>query len=86
LVIDTPTRAHLPPLIDAFSSSAFLRQFQKGESDSGQVESEYVLRTVFHLCGDSVLEDPRYIDFMNNFEPDTYVSIRRDYICNKVLV
>ena len=40
------------------------------------------LRAIYHLCGDGVLEDPRYKDFLNGFGPHVHVrrSIRFMYI------
>jgi hypothetical protein len=32
------------------------------------------MRTVFHLCGEGVLEDDRYKTFMSEFGPDVHVS------------
>ena len=65
--MDIPTPGHIPPLVSSFSASPFYSRFCDGLPAR---ESENLVRTVFHTLGDGVLEDPRYIDFMNKFGPD----------------
>lgn len=70
LVLDVPTRAHIPSLVAAFNDSPLYRKFR---STSPEHTSEIAVRSIFHICGPGVLEDKRYIDFMNGFVPDAQV-------------
>ena len=68
LLLDTPTLAHIPDLLAGFADGGpFAKYHQVGSKD-------YVLKVVYHLCGDDVLEDERYKSFMNQFGPDVHVS------------
>ena len=73
LVLDIPTPSHIPSLITSFVDSAFFSQFRT-QPTKGDGESEYAMRTIFHLCGDAVLNDFRYRIFMSGFPSDTHVS------------
>lgn len=72
LILDIPTRGHITPLITSFEESpTFVRFLSPTEKDI----DECSVRVVFHICGDDVLEDERYISFMNRFGPDVQVSL-----------
>jgi ribonuclease Z len=73
--LDIPTKGHIPSLVSAFDKSPFYAKFR-----STRVEDlgEYAVRSVFHICGDGVLEDERYVAFMNGFAPHVDV---RDISC-----
>lgn len=72
LVLDVPTCGHIRPLMTSFEESSFFAKFR-----SQRVEdiAEYTVRVVFHMCGDGILEDQRYMEFMNGFAPDVQVSL-----------
>lgn len=72
IILDTPTLAHISPLISSFTESAFFAKFRSGSEDDGK--AEYTVRVVFHLCGNSVLEDERYKMFMNGFAAGVHAS------------
>ena len=72
MVLDIPTKAHIPSLLSAFDTSPFYAQFRSTRPED---LAAYVVRSVFHICGDGVLEDDRYIAFMNGFAPSAHVSI-----------
>ncbi|KIJ09075.1 hypothetical protein PAXINDRAFT_172647 [Paxillus involutus ATCC 200175] len=76
LVLDTPTLAHIPGLVSGFADSEpFARYLWKYTEGS----KEHMVRAVFHLCGENVLEDERYKAFMNGFGPEVHhvVASRR---------
>ncbi|KAF9239242.1 hypothetical protein BU15DRAFT_88045 [Melanogaster broomeanus] len=76
LLLDTPTLAHIPGLLSGFADSApFARYLWKYAEGS----KEHVVRAIFHLCGEDVLEDEHYKSFMNDFGPEVHhiVSSRR---------
>ena len=71
IVVDIASPDQIPELVEYFTQSPFYRQFQsKSEKDA----QEYTVSVVHHVCGDDVLEDPRYKEFMNNFSEATHVS------------
>ncbi|KAJ7089838.1 hypothetical protein B0H15DRAFT_273688 [Mycena belliarum] len=69
LVLDVPSPAYIPSLISSFEQSPF---YSKLRSTCPQDLAEFAVRSIFHLCGDGVLEDARYIQFMNGFPSTTY--------------
>lgn len=68
LLLDTPTLAHIPGLLSGFADGGPFAKYQQVDS------KDHVVRVVYHLCGDDVLEDERYKVFMNQFGPDVHVS------------
>jgi ribonuclease Z len=72
LVLDIPTKAHILPLLSAFDTCPFYAKFRSTRPED---IAAYVVRSVFHICGDGVLEDERYIAFMNGFASSVHVSI-----------
>ena len=70
IILDTPTSGHIPSLTSSFSESPFFSQFCEAGS------SDYVVRVIFHMCGDGVLEDERYKAFMRGFCPDVRVCFK----------
>ncbi|KAF8887345.1 hypothetical protein BD779DRAFT_1527626 [Infundibulicybe gibba] len=64
VVLDVPTPSHIKSLISSFANSPF---FSKLRSTNPEDHKDYVVRTIFHICGDGVLEDPRYLAFMDGF-------------------
>ena len=73
IILDVATPDQIPELMSHFTESPFYRQFRsKDEKDAEQ----YCVSAVFHLCGDEVLEDPMYKEFMSGFPETTNVSVR----------
>ena len=76
LLFDTPTLAHISPLLSSFVDSGhFAKYLWNHAKDSKQ----HKVRAIFHLCGDEVLEDERYKRFMNDFGPEVHVCIQIIY-------
>lgn len=69
MVFDVPTRAHISSLASAFEEAAFYKQFLAAEHGK-----EYIVHSVYHLCGQGVLEDTRYKALLAKFHPDVNVS------------
>ncbi|KAI0341479.1 hypothetical protein BDW22DRAFT_1359055 [Trametopsis cervina] len=79
MVIDVPNQDYISSLSTGFTESSFYRQFWSKSED------EYSVSTIFHLCGEGVLEDPRYQDFMNRFpESVHHVIAAREYAPDNV--
>ncbi|KAJ6561082.1 hypothetical protein DFH09DRAFT_1035940 [Mycena vulgaris] len=72
LVLDVPSPAYIPSLISSFDKSPF---YAKLRSTRAPDLAEFVVRSVFHICGEGVLEDTRYIQFMNGFPSTTHHMI-----------
>lgn len=70
LVLDIPAPSHIDSLASSFVDSSFYAQFRSRRPEDIK---EYAVRSIFHICGDGVLEDPRYTTFMNGFAPDVHV-------------
>ena len=71
LVLDTPTLDHIHALSSSFTESPFFAKFRSKRPED---ISNHVVRIVFHICGDGILEDERYKAFMSGFGPDVSVS------------
>lgn len=69
MVFDVPTQAHIPSLASAFEESTFYKQFLA----AGHA-NEYTVHSIYHLCGQAVLEDTRYKALLAKFHPDVNVS------------
>ncbi|KAJ7272678.1 hypothetical protein B0H12DRAFT_1043818 [Mycena haematopus] len=77
IVLDVPSAAYIPSLISSFEQSPFYAKFRSTRPED---LAAFVVRTVFHLCGDGVLEDARYIEFMNGFPPTAHhIVSSREY-------
>lgn len=63
LILDIPTPLHIPSLLSSFQNPFYARFHSQKPEDV----QEYSVGTVFHICGKNVLEDERYIAFMNGF-------------------
>ncbi|RPD65585.1 hypothetical protein L226DRAFT_479775 [Lentinus tigrinus ALCF2SS1-7] len=82
LILDVPTPAHIPSLLASFTESPF---FAKYRSKAADVRKEYPMHAVYHLCGEGVLEDERYKEFMNGFSEETHHLISsREYTPDKI--
>ncbi|KAJ7573869.1 hypothetical protein C8J56DRAFT_1173192 [Mycena floridula] len=79
IIVDVPTVNHIQSLVSSFTDHPFYRKFRADRND------QLVVRSIFHLCGDQVLADPRYIDFMNGFGPDVqHIIASREYCADPV--
>lgn len=76
LVLDIPTPHHVPSLISSFEDHPFYAQFR---SQKAEDIKQYSVRTVFHICGKDVLEDTRYIAFMNGFLSTVHVRVQANF-------
>ena len=72
IVLDIPSTLCIPSLLSSFKSSAYYRKFWS-EDHSLLKKEDYTVRTVYHMCGDGVLENEDYKAFMNGFSSDTNV-------------
>ncbi|KAG2011926.1 3' tRNA processing endoribonuclease, variant 2 [Coprinopsis cinerea AmutBmut pab1-1] len=63
VVLDVPEKRYLGSLEKWFAEGVIGRVRSRKEED----EKEYSVKAVFHMLGEGVLEDPRYIEFMNGF-------------------
>ncbi|KAJ7623674.1 hypothetical protein FB45DRAFT_752560 [Roridomyces roridus] len=69
IVLDIPSPAFINSIVYSFAQSPF---YAKLRSSRPEDISETVVRTVFHLVGEGVLHDPRYIEFMNGFPANAH--------------
>ncbi|KAJ7173690.1 hypothetical protein C8R46DRAFT_1083687 [Mycena filopes] len=69
IILDIPSPAYISSVISSFEQSPF---YAKLRSTRPEDVAEFAVRTVFHLCGDGVIEDSRYIEFMNGFPPTAH--------------
>ncbi|KNZ78842.1 Zinc phosphodiesterase ELAC protein 2 [Termitomyces sp. J132] len=68
VILDIPTVKHIPALTAAFEDPFYARFRSHRPEDF----KDNAVRSVFHLLGKDVLEDPRYIEFMNGFSSNTH--------------
>ncbi|KAJ7035559.1 hypothetical protein C8F04DRAFT_1037200 [Mycena alexandri] len=69
IVLDIPSPTYIPSVVSSFEQSPL---YAKLRSTRPEDLAEFTVRIVFHLCGDGVLEDPRYVEFMNGFPPSAH--------------
>ncbi|KAK7437378.1 hypothetical protein VKT23_018623 [Stygiomarasmius scandens] len=82
IIADVPTPDHIPSLAETFSKSPFFSKFRSTRPEDLQ---EYVVRVIYHVCGDGVLEDERYLEFMQGFGPQVnHVVASREHCANPV--
>jgi ribonuclease Z len=79
MVFDVPSSEYVPALIQTF----------KSEKDSLiaklRSRSDVQVKSVFHMLGDGVLEDPRYTAFMKEFSDEVHhVVASREYCPNPI--
>ncbi|KAI0330270.1 hypothetical protein GY45DRAFT_1354004 [Cubamyces sp. BRFM 1775] len=82
IILDVPTPAHIPSLVASFTESPFFSRYRtKSEAE----RAKHPVHAVFHLCGEGVLEDERYKEFMNGFSDETHHIISsREHTANKI--
>lgn len=73
LILDTPTLAHIPGLLAGFADNAAFAKYRWKDSEGSK---DHIVRAIFHLCGENILEDPRYKSFMNGFGPEVNVRVQ----------
>ncbi|KAF7317823.1 hypothetical protein MKEN_00870200 [Mycena kentingensis (nom. inval.)] len=77
IILDVPSPEYIPSLVSSFQTSPFYAKFH---SSIPEDMAKYAVRPVFHLCGAGVLEDPRYVEFMNGFPATTqHIISSREY-------
>ncbi|PFH48651.1 hypothetical protein AMATHDRAFT_64951 [Amanita thiersii Skay4041] len=64
LVLDVPSPSYIPSVISTFETPFYA----KFRSRSPEYKEKHIVRTVYHILGEGVLEDERYIQFMRSFE------------------
>ncbi|KAL4253032.1 RNase Z family protein [Abortiporus biennis] len=69
IILDVPSPDHISSLVSAFNDNSFYSQLRSKNED---VQKNYIVNTVYHLCGEGVLEDARYKEFMNGFNDDAF--------------
>lgn len=72
IILDIPSPAHIPALVSAFTDSLFYAKFRSHRDEDRE---EFAVNVVYHLCGEGVLEDDRYKEFMRGFSSHTHVSL-----------
>ncbi|KAG7094254.1 hypothetical protein E1B28_007858 [Marasmius oreades] len=78
LILDIPTPAYIPSIIQPFVDSPFFKRFR---SNADEDLAEYAVRSVFHICGEGVVEDERYKAFMRGFWKDTHHVVASPEYC-----
>ena len=79
IVLDVPTKEHIPSLVQQFKDTPLFSKLQSRE------RREHVVRVLFHHTGDGVLEDLSYIEFMKGFGEDVHHVVgSRGYCPNTV--
>ncbi|KAF5351284.1 hypothetical protein D9758_007983 [Tetrapyrgos nigripes] len=82
IIADVPTPGHIPSLVSSFSGSPFYSKFRSNRPEDLQ---DHVVRVIYHICGEGVLEDERYLDFMRGFGPQVHhVVASKEYCSNPV--
>ena len=74
IVLDVPSPEYIASLLQYYRND-FDPLFSKLRSTDPEHRKEVQVRVLFHLVGEGVLEDPRYIDFMRGFGDDAQVNV-----------
>ncbi|KAH6915798.1 tRNA processing endoribonuclease [Coprinopsis sp. MPI-PUGE-AT-0042] len=81
IVLDVPDKTYIPSLLDQFASGLFATLRSKKDED----RKERTVKAVFHMCGNDVLGDPRYVEFMKGFADDVdHVVSSKEHCPNRV--
>ena len=80
MIFDIPTPEHISSLTSAFEKSTFYNQFLGPKEGK-----DYTVNSIFHLCGEGVLEDDRYKAFLAGFAPDVNVRFLSTKSAKRVL-
>ena len=73
LILDIPSPAHINSLVNSFKESELYRKIWSEDGTSPPSVPDLELRAIYHLCGDGVLKDSRYKNFLNGFGPHVHV-------------
>ncbi|KIY69263.1 hypothetical protein CYLTODRAFT_349872 [Cylindrobasidium torrendii FP15055 ss-10] len=94
LILDIPSPDHIPSLLKSFEEIALYTSLWQ------EPNNDQVVSCVFHNCGPGVLEDERYIAFMNKFhdgcshsvtspehspDPVTFTDAAHQQLCRQAL-
>ncbi|KAJ7493248.1 hypothetical protein B0H11DRAFT_2394589 [Mycena galericulata] len=69
IVLDIPSPGYVASLVSSFEESPFCAKLRSSRPED---VAECAVRTVVHLCGEGVLQDVRYNQFMNGFPPSAH--------------
>ncbi|KAJ2915930.1 hypothetical protein MD484_g4468, partial [Candolleomyces efflorescens] len=84
IVLDVPSPEYIPSLLQYYRND-FDPLFSKLRSTDPEHRKEVQVRVLFHLVGEGVLEDPRYIDFMRGFGDDAqHIVASKEHCPNSV--
>ncbi|KAJ2930031.1 hypothetical protein H1R20_g7064, partial [Candolleomyces eurysporus] len=84
IVLEVPSPKYIPSLLQYYRKD-FDPLFSKLRSTDPEHRKEVQVRALFHLVGDGVLEDPRYIDFMQGFGDDVqHIVASKEHCPNSV--
>ncbi|RXW24848.1 hypothetical protein EST38_g1005 [Candolleomyces aberdarensis] len=84
IVLDVPSPEYISSLLQYYRKD-FDPLFSMLRSTDPEHRKEVQVRALFHLVGDGVLEDPRYIDFMRGFGDDAqHVVASKEHCPNSV--
>ncbi|KAL1738492.1 hypothetical protein HDZ31DRAFT_14612, partial [Schizophyllum fasciatum] len=69
IILDVPSPAYIPSLINSFTNAPLYSRLRSRKAEDAK---EYATRAIFHKLGQGVLDDARYVEFMNGFPEDTH--------------
>ena len=72
IIVDVASPDQIPQLMAHFTESPFYSRFRSKRQEDQQ---ECITSVVHHLCGEGILEDERYKEFMDGFPESVQVSI-----------
>ena len=70
LILDVPSPAYIPSLVDSFTNAPLYSRLRSRKEEDTK---DYATRAIFHKLGKGVLDDSRYVNFMNGFSEQTHV-------------
>lgn len=79
MVFDVPSTDYIPSLVAAFQDDPFYNRFLGSEH-----ALDHTVHSIFHLCGEGVLEDDRYKTLLSKFAPE--VQVNRLFILSSLAV
>lgn len=71
MILDVPSPNHIPSLVSAFEGSSFYSRFLGVDH-----AEDHNVHSIFHLCGEGVLEDSRYKSLLAKFAPSVHVNVQ----------
>ncbi|KAI4525783.1 Metallo-hydrolase/oxidoreductase [Schizophyllum commune Loenen D] len=77
LILDVPSPAYIPSLVDSFMKAPLYSRLRSRKEEDTK---DYATRAIFHKLGKGVLDDSRYVEFMNGFPEQTHhIIASRDH-------